>query len=308
MLSKNQHENAISFLKHRIPDSKVNLNLKAKKTVMIFFNSPKSSTYLPVLVFGVCITLIGHVGAGAPAASSGAAAGGASASPTSAAAGSSTSSSSASGSASSGSSSGGSGGTDVSKEEFKSAISACAAAAQDIDKKYDGFSKGLKKSKISSKREAAMFLAQILHESGGLKYTAEIKCKDTGCPGDYPLTGIGKPGKHYFGRGYIQLTWDYNYQKASKALFGDNRLVDNPDQVATNDEYAWGTSFWFWDTNVHSAAGVQQGQFGAATNAINGPLECKQKSNPGAVQKRNDNYGKCLKAFGINETPNTSGC
>jgi predicted chitinase len=217
-----------------------------------------------------------------------------------------TSSSSSTGSSSS-SSSGGA--VNVSADEFKKAVTACYSSAQDIDKKYQGFRKGLAKSKISSKKEAAMFLAQILHESGGLQYTAEIKCKDTGCPGDYPIkAGVGKPGKTYFGRGYIQLTWDYNYQKASMALFGDSRLVDTPEEVASKDHYAWAVSFWFWDANVHNAPGVQQGKFGAATNAINGPLECVQKSNPSAVQKRNDNYGNCLKAFGISDAPDTSGC
>jgi predicted chitinase len=238
--------------------------------------------------------------AGAPSASGGATA--------SSAAGTSPASGAASSAAATGAAGGASGGVDVTKEEFTKAVTDCYPDAKDADKKYDAFIKGLKKSKISSKKEAAMFLAQILHESGGLIYTAEIKCKDTGCPGEYPPSGIGKPGKTYFGRGYIQLTWDYNYDKASKALFGDSRLVDNPEQVATNDEYSWGVSFWFWDANVHSAPGVQQGQFGAATNAINGPLECKQKSNPTAVQKRNANYAKCLKDFGISDAPDTSGC
>lgn len=273
---------------------------------MIFLKPRIYSARSLVLLLGACIILIDHVGA--PPVSTTAAGGGAAgaATSTAAAAGSASSSSSASGSASSGGSS--SGGANVSKDEFKNAVTACYSGAANVDTKYDGFSKGLSKSKISSKREAAMFLAQILHESGGLQYTAEIKCKTSGCPGDYPLTGIGKPGKTYYGRGYIQLTWDYNYSKASKALYSDSRLVDNPDQVASNDECAWGVSFWFWDTNVHTAPGVQQGKFGAATNAINGPLECKQKSNPTAVQKRNANYAKCLKAFGINETPDTSGC
>jgi putative chitinase len=43
----------------------------------------------------------------------------------------------------------------------------------------------------------------------------------------------GKPhpqtGKIYYGRGKVQLTWFDNYKKMSKILFGDNRLVDNPE-------------------------------------------------------------------------------
>jgi chitinase len=50
-----------------------------------------------------------------------------------------------------------------------------------------------------------MFLAQILHESGGLRYKRELACINTGCPNDYQITGPGIPGKRYYGRGYIQL-------------------------------------------------------------------------------------------------------
>jgi predicted chitinase len=250
----------------------------------------------------------GAAGAGASPAAGGATSAAAGAAATTAA-GASGAASTGTGSTATGSAGSGGGKVNISKDEFTKAVTDCYPAATGVDKKYDAFMKGLNKSKISSKKEAAMFLAQILHESGGLIYTAEIKCKDTGCPGDYPLkAGVGKPGKTYFGRGYIQLTWDYNYDKASKALYSDSRLLDNPEQVATNDEYSWAVSFWFWDANVHDAPGVQQGKFGAATNAINGPLECVQKSNPTAVQKRNDNYAKCLKDFGINDTPDTSGC
>jgi hypothetical protein len=38
-------------------------------------------------------------------------------------------------------------------------------------------------------------------------------------------------GWKYRGRGFIQLTGKSNYAAASKAIYGDNRLVDNPDLV-----------------------------------------------------------------------------
>lgn len=59
-------------------------------------------------------------------------------------------------------------------------------------------------------------------------------------------------GKRYWGRGYIQLTWSYNYKAASLDLFNDDRLYTDPDQVATDDNIAWEVSFWFWKKNVHS--------------------------------------------------------
>ncbi len=36
-------------------------------------------------------------------------------------------------------------------------------------------------------------------------------------------------------------SWPSNYAAASQALFGDNRLWQNPDLVASNDQYAWDT-------------------------------------------------------------------
>ena len=205
----------------------------------------------------------------------------------------------------------------ITKEEFSKAVEDCYPENKPkytpdvMDAKYKAFMSGLAKSTIDSKKEAAMFLAQILHESGGLIYTKEIVCQTNlaKCKTDYPPKGPGKStNKDYYGRGYIQLTWDDNYLKASMALFNDDRLVKDPDQVADKEEVAWGVSFYYWDDRVHKAPGVKEGKFGAATNAINGPLECVAKSNPNAVVKRNTNYGKCLKAFGLNDAPDTSGC
>jgi predicted chitinase len=55
---------------------------------------------------------------------------------------------------------------------------------------------------ISSKRELAMFLAQIMHESGGLVYIREQNLDH--------LDSYGRSAKYpkndYYGRGYIQLT------------------------------------------------------------------------------------------------------
>lgn len=205
----------------------------------------------------------------------------------------------------------------ISQDEFSKAVTSCYPENKDkytpdaLAAKYKAFIAGLNNSKIETKKEAAMFLAQILHESGGLIYTKEIVCQTNlaKCKADYPPKGPGaSTGKDYYGRGYIQLTWDTNYDAASKVLYKDDRLVKDPDQVGDKEEVAWAVSFWFWDTNVHNAPGIKDGKFGAATNAINGPLECAQKSNPKAVEKRNANYAKCLTAFGISDAPDTSGC
>lgn len=156
-----------------------------------------------------------------------------------------------------------------------------------------------------------MCLAQLLHESDGLRAKREYACQQPGninCPNNYNNQGCEVPGQYYYGRGYIQLSWCYNYRDASQAIFGDQqRLLNNPDSVAQDDSLAWKTAFWFWSKNVHDAAGVQQGRFGASTKAINGGLECSAPGNQQA-QKRYEMYGKVRAAFGLSGPGDASGC
>lgn len=168
---------------------------------------------------------------------------------------------------------------------------------------YNSFISRISDGNITSKRELAMFLANIIWESGGLAHKKEIKCLNDGCPDHYRCKG-DTDGIFYFGRGYIQLTWSYNYREASKSLFGDDRLVKNPELVSENEEYAWRVSFWFWKVNVHN--NVESGKFGNSIKAINGGYEC----NPcrGKCENRKEIYSKLLKIFKVNEKPDFSGC
>ena len=62
-------------------------------------------------------------------------------------------------------------------------------------------------------------------------------------------------GWKYRGRGLIQLTFKENYLRASKAIFGDDRLVKNPDQVAKDKKVAIETAaYYFKRTNVNAWA------------------------------------------------------
>jgi putative chitinase len=56
-------------------------------------------------------------------------------------------------------------------------------------------------------------------------------------------------GYRYRGRGLKQLTFKANYLACSKDLYGDDRLVKNPDVVATDKKIAIETSLWFWKRN-----------------------------------------------------------
>lgn len=192
-----------------------------------------------------------------------------------------------------------------SKSEFVAAITANGYPAP-TDEQYKSFAKGVDSKTFSTKREVAMFLAQLQHESGGLKHKIEERCINSQCPGEYVSPG-DDPTKHYYGRGYIQLSWSYNYKAASQAIFGDpNVLLKNPDRVASEEDLSWGTAFWYWRENVHTDAGVLRGQFGSSTMKINGALECGRGA--WIPEKRFKYYTEVLKAFNITEKPNPEGC
>ena len=57
------------------------------------------------------------------------------------------------------------------------------------EQQYKSFSSHMvSKGGIHTKREAAMFLAQVIHESGGLRFKSELACQVSGCPDSYQIT------------------------------------------------------------------------------------------------------------------------
>ncbi|CAN1770035.1 Basic endochitinase CHB4 [Linum perenne] len=156
---------------------------------------------------------------------------------------------------------------------------------------------GNRGSETDSKREIAAFFAHVTQETGSLCYVEEIN-RDTYCdpsPPTYPCA----PGKKYYGRGPIQLTWNYNYGACGKAN-NFNGLKD-PDIVARSPTIAWKTGLWFWMKNVRPV--VKRG-FGATIRRINGG-ECNGGS-PSAVAARVKYYRAYCRAFGITPGPNLS--
>ncbi|KAL7543283.1 hypothetical protein ACHAWF_007356 [Thalassiosira exigua] len=95
------------------------------------------------------------------------------------------------------------------------------------------------------------------------------------------LKGLINPNAVFFGRGAIQISWNANYLKASQVLAESGEtLCTQPDLVATEPKYAWGTALWFWlfskppgqETTCHIQS--LEGNFGGSLNVINGGLEC----------------------------------
>ncbi|CAJ1872514.1 unnamed protein product [Sphenostylis stenocarpa] len=181
------------------------------------------------------------------------------------------------------------------------------------------------------KREIAAFLAQVSHETTGgwatapdgpfawgLCFKEEISPQSNYCDStntQWPCF----PGKSYKGRGPIQLSWNYNYGPAGKALGFDG--LRNPEIVANNSEIAFKTGLWFWmteqkpkpschdvmvekyvPTEADIAANRTSG-YGLVTNIINGGLEC---GIPGDARV-NDRIGffeRYTKLFNVDTGPN----
>ncbi|KAK7284507.1 hypothetical protein RJT34_19253 [Clitoria ternatea] len=181
------------------------------------------------------------------------------------------------------------------------------------------------------KREIAAFLAQISHETTGgwatapdgpyawgLCFKEEISPQSNYCDStnnQWPCY----PGKRYYGRGPIQLSWNYNYGPAGKDLGFDG--LTNPEIVSNNSVIAFKTALWFWMTErkpTPSCHNVMVGKYvptqadiaanrtagyGLVTNIINGGLEC---GIPGDARV-NDRIGffqRYTKLFNVDTGPN----
>ncbi|SFB48592.1 Predicted chitinase [Amycolatopsis marina] len=152
------------------------------------------------------------------------------------------------------------------------------------------------------RREAAAFLANVNHETGGLVHIVEQNTdnyphycdtsRSYGCPAGQAA---------YYGRGPIQLSWNYNYKAAGDALGID--LLHNPYLVQNDAAVAWRTALWYW--NTQSGPGTMTGHhamvnghgFGQTIRSINGAMECDGR-NPGQVQSRVDAYQRFTRIVG----------
>lgn len=172
------------------------------------------------------------------------------------------------------------------------------ATAANADRYLDALNAALALHGIDSEARIAHFLAQVMHESGGLRLTQENL--------SYSAEGLRKTFRKYFrtdaeaqayarqperigsrvyggrmgngpestgdgyryrGRGLIQLTGKANYRGFSDWVGAD--VVANPDWVA--ERYAVQSAVYFWDKNdLNALADIDD--LSAITRRINGGL------------------------------------
>uniref|UniRef100_A0A0E0GYJ2 chitinase n=1 Tax=Oryza nivara TaxID=4536 RepID=A0A0E0GYJ2_ORYNI len=156
---------------------------------------------------------------------------------------------------------------------------------------YSGFAND--RTNDDSKREIAAFFAHVTHETGHMCYINEINGANMDYCDKSNKQWPCQPGKKYYGRGPLQISWNFNYGPAGKNIGFDG--LRDPDKVAQDPTISFKTALWFWMNNVHQV--MSQG-FGATIRAINGALECNGK-NPGAVNARVNYYKDYCRQFGV---------
>ncbi|KAG6436643.1 hypothetical protein SASPL_101545 [Salvia splendens] len=150
-----------------------------------------------------------------------------------------------------------------------------------------------------SKREIAAFFAHVAHESGRMCFIEEEGGKSRSyCDNrkkDWPCAA----NRRYYGRGPLQLTWNFNYGAAGQAVGFDG--LRNPEILAENPSISIKAAVWFWMENCH-AAFVSGNGFGATIRGINS-IECDGRS-PAQVSSRVDYYKEYCKQLRVDPGPN----
>lgn len=143
----------------------------------------------------------------------------------------------------------------------------------DLAVKYaDVLTDAMDEYEINNRERKAAFMAQILHESGMLRYVKEIwgpspaQSRYEGRK-DLGNVQIGD-GKLYMGRGFIQTTGRNNYQKTGEALGVD--LLSNPELLET-PILASRSAGWFWKNRGLNEL-ADDGRFELITRRINGGI------------------------------------
>lgn len=137
------------------------------------------------------------------------------------------------------------------------------------------FNKALVQAQATTVKRAAMFVAQLGHESAGLRYMEEIASgeayegrRDLGNtqPGD---------GRRFKGHGPIQITGRHNHTKVSEWAHQEgyttsrDHFVRHPDELGS-DRYGFLGAVWYWTVARNMNRYADAADLVGATKAVNG--------------------------------------
>lgn len=199
-------------------------------------------------------------------------------------------------------------------------------------------------SDLNNKRELAAFLANISKETTGgwqmpvgggsegdyaqfgLYFVHELGYTTANSAGTYSQSHPEYPPNPlvgYYGRGPIQLSWNFNYGQFSKFLYNDiNVLINNPNLLQEDGKLAFKSAIWFWmmpqcpkpschqvmhdlfdsQSSTYTSSLMYKKGFAHTNNIINGGLECRTFSSAAFTEKvviRSEIYKYYLNIMGL---------
>lgn len=104
----------------------------------------------------------------------------------------------------------------------------------DLSVVADALTRSMIKADANTRKREVGFLSQAVIETDFFRTFKEYGA------------GAGKSYAPYYGRGMHQLTWRDTYAACSKALFSDDRLVQDPDLILKDIEMNIAATAWFW--------------------------------------------------------------
>jgi predicted chitinase len=151
------------------------------------------------------------------------------------------------------------------------ALAFLRAADKEVIDLAAGIARTMANRNIDTPLRRAHFLAQIGHESGELRFRAEI-ANGEAYEGRADL-GNSMPGdgRRFKGRGLIQLTGRANYLEYGRALGREEELLKTPELIETDNDLCVDVAGWFWAKRGLNAL-ADTDDLTAITKRINGGL------------------------------------
>jgi hypothetical protein len=194
-------------------------------------------------------------------------------------------------------------------EEFRKCVSVHGFGEPSNETFIEFSQKCVKLGGITSKLEALMALTHFSSESNAFTTKSDLVCNQTNrtqlCE-KYRKEQNCPSNNTYYRRGFVGLKYCYNYRQVSNELYGDQRLVINPDIVSENDSVAIDTALTYWKIKVHNKAlksSLETGRFGYTTDLLSRE-ECAKDIN--RAKFKWNKFKQCLKEsengnFGVSE-------